>query len=140
MSEQRDNRAIGCLGAIVGWFVLGALTSATFRWLLPQSFDPRDAVMVLYFKIVEGSILGATTTLAFAWSRKGEYQKAGRLCLIWGGLVTIFWLVLFAFGNSGDVPAGESLKIAASWGAATFIWATSILVIGIVLFRKQSRT
>ena len=139
MSEKRDNWGLGCLGAIVGWLALSALTTATFGWLMPE--HPAHPIMIFNFKIIEGTVLGAVTALALAWSRKGEPRRAAWIMVVWSSLLLIGWCALFAldaiFPAAGQSAASEQLAFDLSWSGASVAWALALLVSGCWLLRKH---
>lgn len=96
--------------------------------------------MIFNFKIVEGIVLGVTTALAFAWSQKREYRRAGQLCYLFGGTVLMLFIAQLAIGNAGDATASIKVDMALSWGGATLIWAMLVLLGGFMLARKPGGT
>lgn len=130
--KQRELRASGCLGFLVGWIGLGFLTSFCFAWF---DADYVGSTMVILFR-GDGGILGAATGLALTRFRQKEPRGAALICL--GASVFVFasYAILFSLGSLSGEKQNSTDSNGMIWLFPVLLWSAILFVCGLRLRKR----
>ena len=116
-------------GTLVGG-VIGAIgfsaAAVLFCWLVdPDSLKDGQFVLVFFFTVPFGGMLGATTGCATALLRMSQTAAAGKICLLGGGIA------------GGLAGALLFIGFPLFYLFVQLVWSTLLVIWGIVLLRQS---